>query len=73
MAKENLISLGDLAILLGVNKSSLNYYCNNGLLTPEFSVGRMKIFNKEKTVKIAKKIIDLKEKGKRLKEIKTLV
>lgn len=71
--KEDLISLGDLAILLKVNKSSLNYYCNNGLLVAEFQVGRMKVFNKEKTLKIAKKIIELKEKGKRLNEIKTLI
>lgn len=73
MPKENMISLGELSLLLGVNKSSLNYYCRQGLLIPEFSAGRMKVFNKEKALKAFKKINDFKEKGKKITEIKDLL
>lgn len=65
-------SLGDLAIQLGINKSKLAYYFSMGLLTPIAKVGKMNVFDEEKTLKIIKKIEELKKGGKTLKEIKKL-
>lgn len=65
-------SLGDLAIRLGINKSKLAYYFSMGLLTPIAKVGKMNVFDEEKTLKIIKKIEELKKGKKTLKEIKKL-
>ncbi len=63
-------SLGELAIKLGINKSKLAYYFSIGLLKPIAKVGKMNIFDEEKTLKIVKFIGDEVEAGKMLKEIK---
>lgn len=63
-------SLGELALKLGINKSKLAYYFTMGLITPIAKVGRMNVFDSEKTIAIIKKIGDLKKGGKTLKEIK---
>lgn len=73
MAKDKLISLGDLALSLGVKKSLLNYYREQGMLVPEFSAGRMCLFEKGKALKTIKKVFALKQEGKTLKEIKELL
>jgi len=65
-------SLGDLAIKLGINKSKLAYYFSMGLLMPIAKVGKMNVFDEEKTLKIIRKIEELKKEGKALKEIKKL-
>jgi DNA-binding transcriptional MerR regulator len=64
------ISLGEIAIELGINKSKLAYYFQLGLLTPIAKVGRMNIFDRGATLAALKKIGVLKEKGKTLKKIK---
>ena len=64
------ISLGEIAIELGINKSKLAYYFSLGLLTPIAKVGRMNIFDKAATMATLKKIGALKEKGNTLKKIK---
>ena len=64
------ISLGEIAIELGINKSKLAYYFSLGLLTPVATVGRMNIFDRTAVLATLKKIGALKEKGKTLKKIK---
>jgi DNA-binding transcriptional MerR regulator len=66
------VSLGDLAIQLGINKSKLAYYFSMGLLTPMAKVGKTNVFDSDKTLKIIRKIEELKLKGKTLKEIKKI-
>jgi len=67
------ISLGELAIELGINKSKLAYFFSFGLLTPIAKVGKMNVFDHEKTTKVIKKINSLKESGKSLSEIKEIL
>lgn len=69
MSKQELVSLGELSIELGCNKSKLNYYFSKGLLSPVTTVGRMNVFDREDTIKRIKKIDDLQGKGKTLKDI----
>lgn len=66
-------SLGEIAIKLGVNKSKLAYYFSLGLLKPITQVGRMNVFDEQKTMKIIKKIDLLKKSGKTLEEIKVKI
>ena len=63
-------SLGEMAIRLGVNKSKLAYYFSVGLLKPIAKVGRMNIFDANKTIEIIKNIKNLKKSGKKLAEMK---
>lgn len=63
-------SLGELAIKLGINKSKLAYYFSMGLIVPITKVGRMNVFDSDKTIALIKKIGDLKKNGKTLKDIK---
>lgn len=65
-------SLGELAIQLGINKSKLAYYFSMGLLTPIATVGRMNVFDAEKTLKDIKRIADNVKTGKKLKDIKNI-
>ena len=65
------VSLGELAIKLGINKSKLAYYHSLGLLKPITKVGRMNIFDQEDTIRKIKAIKGSKKMGKKLKEIKT--
>ena len=64
------ISLGEIAIKLGVNKSKLTYYFSLGLLKPIAQVGRMNVFDRDQTLKAIKKIETMKKAGKTLSEIK---
>jgi DNA-binding transcriptional MerR regulator len=63
-------SLSEIAMKIGVNKSKLAYYFSMGLLEPIVKVGRMNVFDLEKTMKNIKKIEALKKSGKTLDEIK---
>ncbi len=65
-------SLGEIAVQLGVNKSKLAYYFTVGLLKPIAKVGKMNVFDSAKTLKMIKRIEELKAKGKTLEEIKKL-
>ena len=67
------VSLGELSLKLRINKSKLSYFFTIGLLEPVSQVGKMNIFDEEKTIKKIKKIDDLKKQGKKLKEIKILL
>lgn len=64
-------SLGEIAIKLGINKSKLAYYFSLGLLKPIAKVGKMNVFDLDKTMKVIKSIDDMKKKGKTLNEIKS--
>ena len=70
--KQQQISLGELALELGVNKSKLAYYFSVGLLKPAAKIGRMNVFDRESTIKTIKQIQNLKNAGKTLKEIKNV-
>lgn len=63
------ISLSELARMLGVNKSKLNFYAWKGLITPVQTIGRAMLFEKDEVLKTLKKIDALREKGKKLDEI----
>jgi DNA-binding transcriptional MerR regulator len=65
-------SLGELAIELGINKSKLAYYFSIGLLKPITKVGKMNIFDSEKTLKAIKEIEESKRKGLKLKDNKKM-
>ena len=47
-------SLGEIAIKLGINKSKLAYYFSLGLLKPIAKVGKMNVFDLDKTMKVIK-------------------
>lgn len=64
------ISLGELAIELGINKSKLAYFFSLGLLKPIDTIGGMNVFDHKKALVTLKKIEKLKVKGKTLSEIK---
>lgn len=70
--KNQQVSLGELALELGVNKSKLAYYFSVGLLKPVSKIGRMNIFDADETRKVIKRIQNLKNTGKTLKEIKNV-
>lgn len=63
-------SLGELALKLGINKSKLAYYFSVGLIKPISKVGKMNVFDAEKTIATIKKIDQLKKAGKTLNDIK---
>lgn len=63
-------SLGEIAIKLGINKSKLAYYFSLGLLKPIATVGKMNVFDEEKTIKAVEAIEASQKSGKTLKEIK---
>ena len=50
-----LTSLGDLSQELGILKTTLQFWYNQGLFKEVATVGRMRIFDYEKTVAIIKK------------------
>ena len=52
-----LTSLSELAKELKINKSSLQYWKKLGIITPEQTVGRIDLYDKEKTLEIIKKKI----------------
>lgn len=70
--KQQQISLGELAIELGINKSRLAYYFQLGLIKPVSTIGRMNVFDSVKTKQIIKDIEKFKKEGKTLKQIKTV-
>jgi len=71
MTMKKLVSLGDLARELGVNKSKLAFYVKLGLLVPVDSTGRMNIYEYDNAMKQIKKITELqKSKSLSLANIK---
>lgn len=64
------VSLGELALKLGVNKSKLAYYFSVGLIKPVSKVGKMNVFDEVQTIIVIKKIAEQKKAGKTLKNIK---
>ena len=71
--KKTLISLGNLALEVGVNKSKLAYYARMGLLKPMNTIGVTQIYNKKKTLHRLDKILKAKKEGKTLREIKKIL
>jgi DNA-binding transcriptional MerR regulator len=64
------MSTGEISKTLGINKSRLHYYQQKGLIVPEFMVGGMAIYKKDETIKILKKIIEKRDKGISINQIK---
>lgn len=58
---KKLVSLGDLARELGVNKSKLAFYVKLGLLAPVESTGGMNIYEYDNAMKQIKKINELQK------------
>ena len=71
--KHKQATLGEISLRLGINKSKLAYFFSLGLLKPILKIGKTNVFDSVKVIKTVKKINDLKEKGKTLKEIKELL
>ena len=69
MESKDLISLGELAKELKINKSTLAYYSQLGVIIPITTIGRMQLFNKNKILKRLKEVKAEQKKGKTLKEI----
>lgn len=67
------VSIGEIALKLGINKSKLAYFYSLGLLKSNSRVGKTNVFELDSTIKKFKKIEELKKKGKTLKEIKKLL
>jgi len=63
------VSLSELSLELGVNKSKLMYYAKLGLLKPIDIVGRMQIFDYQEAKKALRMILRNQVGGKKLKEI----
>lgn len=71
---QKLVSLGDLAKELGVNKSKLTFYVKLGLLVPHSTPGYVNIFDHTIAVKQIKKIQELQtKKNMKLSAIKEVL
>lgn len=70
---ENFISLSALAKESGFNKSRLAYYADKGLLERVATIGRMGIYDREKSKAVLKDIVRLKKGGFSLSAIKNHV
>lgn len=66
---EKLSSLNELAQELMINKSTLNYYVMMNVIEPVDVVGKMQLFDKEKTIKRINWLREEMKKGKTIKEI----
>jgi len=66
---DNLVSLSMLAEEFGFKKSKLTYYADRGLLKRVATIGRMGVFDKDKSTAAIRKILKLKESGMSLAEI----
>ena len=73
MYNNDLVSLNELAKILGINKSKLTYYVSLGIVIPSTTVGKMQIFNKKEVLTRIKKIKKLQEEGKTLFQIKNQI
>ncbi len=71
--KLNLVTLGELSMEMGVNKSKLNYYTHSGLLKPVRIAGKTMLFDRKSVTRDIKNIEKHKKNGKKLKEIKTIL
>lgn len=67
------VSLAQLSIELKTNKSLLTYWYKLGLFKPTATIGKMHIFDYDKTVGAYKKIKELKKAKKSLTEIKDIL
>lgn len=72
MAELNIATFSDLATTLGINRSKVMHYEREGLIFPYSALGSSgtKLFDKTETVKRIRKIIQLRDKGLSLEEIK---
>ena len=67
------ISMSEMSIEIGVNKSKLSYYVTKGVLIPDSIVSGMYLFDKANVKKTLALIEKHQEKGLTLKEIKVLL
>lgn len=71
--EKNLISINELAKKYGLTKSTLHYYTKLGLISPDSVVGKMYIFDGDKTENKLKQIIKLRKKKVSLTDIKNKI
>ena len=70
MEIKNPISLTDLAKEVKVSKSTLHYYISFDLIKADETIGKMFVFDKQKTIKRLNQIKQLRSKGLTLKEVR---
>ena len=69
--KRNLLKLGEIAEIVNVLPSTIDYYSDIGLLkADDYTQGRYRLFKKDETLARMAKIKELKGKGLTLDKIK---
>ena len=69
MATKKFSSLSEIAKDISVNKSQLTYYALHKLIIPVDVVGKMQIYDKNKTIKRIRIIKKYKDNGMKLRDI----
>ena len=72
LEKKEIVTIGELSKLSGLPTSTIRYYCDRGILTPEFIGGR-RTFRREEVMKKIARILELKNKGFMLSQIKEIL
>lgn len=73
MAIKDPITLNELAQILKINKSKLNYYAWKELLVPTTTFGKTMVFDSKEAIRVVKQIDKLQKQGKTLEEIKAIL
>jgi DNA-binding transcriptional MerR regulator len=70
MAKaREVVTLGELARELDMNKSHLHYWVKRGIISPDVKLSNVFLFPRARTITRIKKINLLREKGMTLKDV----
>ena len=69
--KRNLLKVGEVAKMVGILRSCVDYYADIGLLkVDDYTQGKYRLFKKDEVLARMAKIKELKDKGLTLNEIK---
>jgi DNA-binding transcriptional MerR regulator len=72
LEKKELLTIGELSKLSGLPISTIRYYCDREILTPEY-VGGLRMFRREEAMQKIARIRELKERGFKLTQIKEIL
>jgi len=72
LEEKELVTVGELSKLSGLPASTIRYYCDRGILVPEY-VRRNRMFRREEAIKRINRILELKGKGYILDQIKEIL
>jgi DNA-binding transcriptional MerR regulator len=68
--KKNLLKIGEVAKMVGILRSCVDYYADIGLLkVADYTQGKYRLFKKNEVLARMEKIKELKDKGLTLNEI----